>query len=141
MKKQIIIALALVSLFSCQKESDAPQDYSGWTAYAGSKDGIRYSSNEQINADNVSQLEIAWTYTSGDRDPDNHSQNQCNPIMIDGILYGTTPQSKLFALNAATGKQKWILDPASEDPESKNDPFAFFKVNRGVVYWQGRRRQ
>ena len=136
MKKQIIIALTLVSLFSCQKEPDALQDYSGWTAYAGSKDGIRYSSNEQINADNVSQLEVAWTYTSGDRDADNHSQNQCNPIMIDGILYGTTPQSKLFALNAATGKQNWIFNPASEDPDSKNDPFAFFKVNRGVVYWE-----
>ncbi|MFM2368299.1 MAG: hypothetical protein RL619_599 [Bacteroidota bacterium] len=136
MKKQIIITLTLVFLFSCQKESYIPQDYSGWTAYAGSKDGIRYSSNEQINADNVNQLAVAWTYSSGDSDPDNHTQNQCNPIMIDGILYGTTPQLKLFALNAATGKQKWIFDPASEDPESKNDPFAFFKVNRGVVYWQ-----
>ncbi len=56
--------------------------------------------------------------------------------MIDGLLYGTTPTLKLFALNAATGKQVWLFDPASEDTSAKNDPFAFFKVTRGVMYWQ-----
>ncbi len=121
---------------SCKNTPEITKDYSGWKTYAGSKDGIRYSSNEQINADNVSQLQVAWTYSSGDMDTGNHSQNQCNPIMIDGILYGTTPKLKLFALNAATGAQKWLFDPAMEDTSAKNDPYAFFKVTRGVVYWQ-----
>ncbi|MGZ3910611.1 MAG: outer membrane protein assembly factor BamB family protein [Flavisolibacter sp.] len=111
-------------------------DYSTWRTYAGSKDGIRYSSNSQITPANVAGLQIAWTYSSHDRDSGNRSQNQCNPIMVDGILYGTTPRLKLFALNAATGIQRWLFDPAAVDTSATADPMAFFKVCRGVVYWQ-----
>jgi quinoprotein glucose dehydrogenase len=42
----------------------------------------------------------------------------------------------LLALDAATGEPKWIFDPANDDSILKKDPFAFFKVSRGVVYWQ-----
>ena len=122
------------SLTHCKRHAET--SYDGWATYAGSKDGIRYSSNDQINTGNVSQLEVAWTYSSNDKDTGNRSQNQCNPIMVNGILYGTTPGLKLFALNAATGKQYWLFDPATEDTASNKDPFAFFKVSRGVVYWQ-----
>lgn len=132
MKQLLLLVTAILFTFSCQEKPD----YSGWPTYAGSKDGNRYSSNTQITPENVSQLEVAWTYTSGDKDPDNRSQNQCNPIMVDGILYGTTPQLKLFALDAATGNTKWIFDPASVDTTAKNDKYAFFKVNRGVVFWK-----
>lgn len=123
-------------LFSCKQADNIKKDYSSWSAYAGSKDGLRYSSNDQINIDNVSQLQVAWTYSSNDKDTGNRSQNQCNPIMVDGILYGTTPRLKLFALNAATGVQQWLFDPADEDTTAKKDPYAFFKVSRGVMYWQ-----
>jgi quinoprotein glucose dehydrogenase len=133
---RIALPVIITGFFSCKNSSGAPQDYSGWGAYAGSKDGIRYSSNEQINPDNVSRLQVAWTYSSGDRDTGNRTQNQCNPIMVNGILYGTTPQSKLVALNAATGEKKWLFDPATEDTSMKKDPYAFFKVARGVIYWQ-----
>lgn len=133
-----IISIACLLTFcciSCNDSSDK-KDYSGWGTYAGTKDGIRYSSNDQITLQNISTLEVAWTYSSGDKDPGNRSQNQCNPIMVDGVLYGTTPRLKLFALNAATGEVKWLFDPADLDTTSRNDPYAFFRVNRGVVYWQ-----
>ena len=132
-----VLPIVVFSFNSC-KESFAPvlKDYSSWNTYAGSKDGIRYSSNVQITPENVAQLQVAWTYSSNDKDTGNRTQNQCNPIMVDGVLYGTTPRLKLFALNAATGEQIWLFDPADEDTASKNDPFAFFKVCRGVVYWQ-----
>ena len=137
MRKYVWIILSITGswLYSC-KESPVKNDYTGWSAYAGSKDGIRYSSNEQITAENVSELQVAWTYSSNDRDTGNRSQNQCNPIMVDGILYATSPKLKLFALNAATGEQKWSFDPANEDTAAKSDPYAFFKVARGVMYWQ-----
>ena len=121
---------------SCNKSGSISTAYSGWSSYAGTNDGLRYSSNEQINLGNVAQLKVAWTYSSGDKDTNNRTQIQCNPIMIDGVLYGTTPKLKLFALNAATGKQKWIFDPALEDISARNNPYAFFKVTRGVVFWQ-----
>lgn len=137
MEKFLLILIAGLLIFSCKEKVD----YSGWSTYAGSKAGNRFSSNTHITPENVARLEVAWTYTSGDKDPDNRSQNQCNPIMIDGILYGTTPRLKLFALNAATGEMKWIFDPADVDTTVKNDLYAFYKVNRGVVYWQDHTRK
>ena len=131
----ILVIVGIIMIFSCDKFFSS-SEYSGWSAYAGSKDGIRYSSNEQINTENVVRLRQVWSYSAGDKDTANRTQNQCNPIMIKGILYGTTPQVKLFALNAATGKLQWLFDPASEDTTARNNPAAFFKVNRGVVYWE-----
>ncbi len=131
------LLIVCVILSNCKSNTkDAAMAYSTWGAYAGSKDGIRYSSNSQITTANVSQLQVAWTYNSFDRDTANRTQNQCNPIMVDGILYGTTPRLKLFAINAATGKQQWLFDPAVEDTSAKNDPYAFYKVSRGMVYWR-----
>ena len=112
------------------------QKYSGWESYSGTKDGMRYSSHEQVTSSNVKNLEIAWRYSSGDKDSLNRSQNQCNPIVVDGILYGTSPKLKLFALDAANGIEKWVFDPAGEDPGVTDDPMRFYKVNRGVLYWQ-----
>ncbi|MEO6001328.1 MAG: PQQ-binding-like beta-propeller repeat protein [Chitinophagaceae bacterium] len=132
----LIFSLAVFYVVSCKDSSKPLQKYSGWRTYAGTKDGSRYSSNDQITTDNVSKLQVAWTYGTNDKDTGNRTQNQCNPIMVDGILYGTSPRLKLFALEAATGQQKWLFDPASEDTSSKKDPSAFFKVSRGMVYWQ-----
>jgi quinoprotein glucose dehydrogenase len=122
---------------SCKNQhSDQNNNYSGWPAYAGSKDGLRYSSNQEITLDNVNKLKVMWTFSTGDRDTANLSQNQCNPIMVDGILYGTSPKLKLFALNAATGEQKWLFDPAKDDTTNNGDPMAYYKLSRGVIYWQ-----
>ncbi|SHN27730.1 PQQ-binding-like beta-propeller repeat protein [Mucilaginibacter sp. OK098] len=125
------LLLAISAITSCKKHSSA-SDNSEWRTYAGSKEGNRYSSNEQITLANVSQLKVAWTYSSNDKDSANHSQNQCNPVMVDGILYATSPKLKLFALNAATGVQKWLFDPATQDTSKKD----YYKVCRGVVYWE-----
>lgn len=130
--RRFTLLLLVAGLVACQKS----KEITDWPTYAGSKAGNRYSSNTQITPANVSELQVAWTYVSGDKDSTNRSQNQCNPIMVEGILYGTTPRLKLFALNAATGEVKWIFDPVSIDTVSKNDRYAFYKVNRGVVYWE-----
>lgn len=129
------LLLAISTLISCEKHSPAP-DNSEWRTYAGSKEGNRYSSNEQITLANVSQLKVAWSYSSSDKDSANRSQNQCNPVMVNGVLYATSPKLKLFALNAATGVQKWLFDPAMQDTSKKSDPMAYYKVCRGVVYWE-----
>jgi quinoprotein glucose dehydrogenase len=134
MMRKFIFPMLLYFTVFCNSSSH--HDYSGWTNYAGSKEGNRYSSNDQINLQNVGQLEVAWTYSTNDKDTANRSQNQCNPIVVDGVLYGTSPRLKLFAINAATGKQKWIFDPALGNTSVNSDPMAFFKVSRGVTYWQ-----
>ena len=134
-KHLLLLSLLPCVILSCKKPVKVA-DNTTWRTYAGSKEGNRYSASEQITLQNVGQLKVAWTYSSGDRDTGNRSQNQCNPIMIDGVLYGTTPRLKLFALDAATGKQKWIFDPASTDTAKKVDQMAYYKLCRGVVYWE-----
>lgn len=129
----LLLIPAVFCLNSCRISSS--YDYSIWATYAGSKDGNRYSSNDQINIRNVANLQVAWTYSTSDKDANNRSQNQCNPIMIDGILYGTSPRLKLFALNPVTGEQKWLFDPA-KDAGIKIDSTALSQVSRGVVYWK-----
>lgn len=137
----VIIIIITISLLTCRESSDKSYDpslYSGWNNYAGTKDGMRYSSNDQVDTTNVSRLKIAWQFSTYDRDTGNRSQIQCNPIMVDGVLYGISPRMKLFALNATNGKQLWLFDPATFDTTTKNDPFAYFKISRGVTYWQNK---
>lgn len=133
------IMLCAVTIFYCScknKPTAPPTAYSGWQTYAGTKEGNRYSSNDEINLSNVYHLKVAWTFSTKDKDTANRSQNQCNPIVVNGVLYGTSPKLKLFALDASTGAQRWIFDPASVDTAGKNDPMAYYKVSRGVIYWQ-----
>jgi quinoprotein glucose dehydrogenase len=130
-----MLLIIIVAAFTYRKILQ-PNDYSGWTTYAGSKDGIRYSSNMQLNPSTVQKLSVAWTFSTNDKDTGNRSQIQCNPIVVDGVLYGTSPRLKLFALDAVTGKPKWIFDPVTYDTSKKVDPMAFYKVSRGVMYWQ-----
>src|SRR5690606_6365998 len=134
--KHLFAAACLSSLCLAACRHAAPPDHSSWPAYAGTKSGSRYSSDDQIKTSDVAQLQVAWTYSSQDKDTDKHSQNQCNPIVVDNVLYGTTPRLKLFALDAATGASRWLFAPAAMDSTAKDDPYAFFKVSRGVMYWQ-----
>ena len=69
-----------------------------WPAHGGNPEHTQSSPLAQINTTNVQRLKVAWTYNTGDKRDDNRSQIQCNPIVIDGILYGTSPQIKVFAL-------------------------------------------
>jgi len=75
----------------------------------GGPGNIRYSALKQINASNVTRLQVAWTYDAHDAFKD--SEMQSNPIVVDGILYATTPKLRVIALNAATGREIWSFDP------------------------------
>ena len=63
----------------------------------------------QIHRGNVAKLRLAWTFDTGDAFQG--SEMQCNPMVVDGVLYATTPKLRVFALDAATGKQIWRFDP------------------------------
>lgn len=107
----------------------AADPYREWTVYGGGPDSIRYSTLDQINRDNVARLRVAWTYDTGDAFPD--SEMESNPIIVNGLLYATTPKLRLIALDAATGKLRWSFDPHQGER-------AFGKArNRGVTYWSG----
>ncbi|MDB5156144.1 MAG: PQQ-binding-like beta-propeller repeat protein [Mucilaginibacter sp.] len=105
----------------------------GWQVYGGSKKSIRYSSLKQVNTTNVNQLQVAWIFHTEDADAKGSSQMQCNSIIVDGILYGTTPHLSLIALDAATGEKKWMFNAEKHLPAGTN---LGVNNNRGVTYWQ-----
>ncbi len=92
-----------------------------WPAYGGGPLDIRYSDLKQINRSNIAHLEVAWTYDTADGPGDPQTQ----PIVVDGVLYGLTPQHKVVALHAGTGKLLWTFDSGIKG----RGP------NRSVVYW------
>ena len=101
-----ICSLILLGMFSsCQNDLKNKE----WDVYAGGKERQSYSPLQQIDTNNVKDLKIAWTYHT--KDAEKSSQIQTNPLIINGVLYGTSPQLKLFAADAATGKEKWVFDP------------------------------
>ncbi|SEJ02555.1 quinoprotein glucose dehydrogenase [Dyadobacter sp. SG02] len=105
-----------------------------WLAYGGNKAGNRYSPLTQINPGNVSQLKVAWEYDAaklpaGIAAPRRPMEIQCQPIIVNGILYGTTPHLSLFALKADTGEELWRFDPFTGGTPR-------FHANRGVMFWE-----
>lgn len=80
-----------------------------WTINGG-EGNSRFSPLTQIDKSNVRSLQVAWTYESGDHFT--ASEMQSNPIVIDGVLYATTPTMKVVAVNAATGAEIWRFDPS-----------------------------
>lgn len=119
--------LLLTGLLGSMSVVAADQD---WPEYLGDKARTHYSSLAQINLRNVARLKVAWTYHAGDARDDNLSQIQCNPLIIDGVLYGTTPQLKLVALDAATGNERWRFDPFASSAKG-----GVVGINRGVTFW------
>ena len=99
-----------------------------WAVYRGDGGNSAYSALDEINKDNVKQLEVAWTYHTGDAEEGNRSAIQCNPIIVNGRMYITSPKLKLIALDAASGKEYWKFYPF-EGQEGAG-------VNRGVTYWE-----
>jgi quinoprotein glucose dehydrogenase len=81
--------------------ADARAKANNWSAYGG-VDGTHYSALQQINVGNVQNLAVAWTY-----DTKEEGGLETSPIVVDGVLYGITPSQKVFALEAATGRELW----------------------------------
>ena len=95
-----------------------------WREYHGGPDRNHYSTLDQIDTSNVTQLEKAWEYHTGD----SSAQMQTNPIIVHGVLYATTASQEVFALRAATGDEIWRFR-LSGDAQ-------WFNKSRGVVYWE-----
>ncbi len=110
---------ALLSLSSAALWGAADQN---WSSYLGDKNSSQYSTLDQITPENVASLEVAWTWSAGDAT--GSTQIQCNPLVIDGVIYATTPRLNLVALDATRGIELWRYTP--------HEPTG---VNRGVAWW------
>src|SRR5436305_14165220 len=82
-----------------------------WKTTGGDAGNSRYSYLDQINRVNVPQLRVAWIYHTGDASQGGRSQIQATPIIVDGVLYTTTPALNVVALRADDGALLWRFDP------------------------------
>jgi quinoprotein glucose dehydrogenase len=119
--------------FLAQLASVTAQSSDNWICVGGDRACTRYSTLDQINVENVSQLQVAWTYRTGELVDGKGSTIECTPLIVDGVMYVTTANRRLVALNAATGSVVWEFDPASYGPAA--GPLASGGVNRGAAYW------
>lgn len=120
-----LLALCLSAqwLAACDK---ALPDGAGadWAHYLGHPSSNQYSTLDQINTQNVAQLELAWTFDTGDI-----AMYQSNNLIVDGRLFTPTPHSRVIALDAATGGHLWTFDPdAVHESLADGD-------QRGLMYW------
>ncbi|TAE24361.1 MAG: pyrroloquinoline quinone-dependent dehydrogenase [Cytophagales bacterium] len=122
MKKLLpLLGIALILFAFVHSFQQDPAD-TDWPEYLGGPDRSHYSPLTQINTGNVGQLKQAWSYAAPDS-----GQMQANSIIVGGVLYGVTATVQVFALDAATGKQRWIF----------GDPLkAWHSTSRGVAYWK-----
>src|ERR1700733_2316753 len=118
-------AFSIEPLFA--QEVDWP--YNGADVY-----NSRFANIDQINPSNVSQLKPAWIFHTGIFDP--NMSMEMTPLVVSGVMYITTGDDDVFALNPTTGAQIWHYHPA-DMPALSTLPICCNRDNRGVAYGQG----
>ncbi|MBW2272996.1 MAG: pyrroloquinoline quinone-dependent dehydrogenase [Deltaproteobacteria bacterium] len=133
------IALVACSLFLLAgRPAGTELDYSGpvadWPEYGGDKAGSRYSPLDQITPQNVGDLEVAWTYHTGDVDDGAETLRgtafQNTPIVVGDTLYVCSPRDKVIALDAESGAERWVYDPHVDTNGM------YIVTCRGVSHWR-----
>ena len=109
-----------------------------WPFYGGDQAGTKFSPLADVNTTNVAKLAVAWEWINGEKALEGFGTRpgsfQATPLMIDNVLYLSTPYNRVVALNAETGAELWAFDPkAYEDGQPPNGT-GF--VHRGVAAWR-----
>jgi quinoprotein glucose dehydrogenase len=124
------VAVGLISVV-CSKTGFAQQDRTTWMDYLGGADSSHYSALKKIDAGNVNQLEVAWTYSTGD-DP----TYRFSPLVVGNAAIFLAKQGSLVAVDASTGKELWVH---RFDSQGGNTPaFSGLAGQRGANYWQNK---
>jgi membrane-bound PQQ-dependent dehydrogenase (glucose/quinate/shikimate family) len=123
------------ALSAAQSSGPAGAATDDWAYYGHDAGGTRYSPLGQINRQNVSRLKVAWVFHTGDISDGSGGRKrsglETTPILVDGTLYLTTGFNRVFAVDAESGKQRWVYDPMIELAGDYGDGL----INRGVATW------
>jgi PQQ-dependent dehydrogenase (methanol/ethanol family) len=109
----------------------ADQDPGDWMSHGRTYSEQRFSPLDKINANNVSNLGLAWSYELS-----TNRGVETTPIVVDGVMYVTSAWSLVYALNAKTGELLWKYDPGVD--KAVGHSACCDVVNRGVAVWKGR---
>ncbi|MCF2520781.1 PQQ-binding-like beta-propeller repeat protein [Dyadobacter sp. CY351] len=125
-KLTLLLPVIAFAAFAAYQTKD---DDRTWAIYKADAESTSYAPLTQINTANVHQLQPAWTFGLSDMKPGSRPANsECNPIIIDGVMYATSAKHLVYAVDAGTGKQLWSFDPF--------DGAEGGGVSRGVTYWE-----
>jgi len=116
-----------------------------WRSFGGDPGGSQHSTLSQIDTRNVTRLKRAWVHRSGDFVDAPQPRGtilQTTPLHVNGTLYFCTPLNRVFAIDPASGVERWVFDPHQADPKSGraavSPPLAAPSRCRGVAYWESR---
>ena len=109
-KRTFWVLLLITSVFLAETTFGQQQKDRSWSVYKADAVSSNYSPLDQINVSNVGKLKPAWTLAIKDNATGTRP-SQCNPIIVDGIMYATSASQRAYAVDAATGKQLWSFDP------------------------------
>lgn len=111
-----------------------------WPVYGHDAGGMRFSPLDQINGTNVGRLQRAWTYHTGEHPStlgargERQTAFESTPLVINGVLYFSTPANRIIALDPVSGRELWKFDPQAEATGALK-----YHAHRGVAYWPGDR--
>ncbi len=137
LQKTLWHARTLILITLCLAPYARPQEHreSDWPNYGNDPGGMRHSSLTQINRQTVAKLKVAWIYHTSDisdgHDGKKRSAFETTPILVDGMLFLTTPFNRVIAVDPATGRGVWSYDPKIDQTLDYGDGL----VNRGVATW------
>jgi len=131
----LLAAILAGLLTGCETEAlNNSGPTASWPDVSGGPEGQRFSELDQITADNVDQLEIAWVYHTGDVSAGNDTHGatafQATPLVVNDSMYLCTPFNRIVSLDPETGAERWVHDPRV-DLSGVYTPSC-----RGVTYWQ-----
>jgi quinoprotein glucose dehydrogenase len=110
-RSAVVALLAAGSLLLAQEHSSSQIE---WLYYGGDQGGMKFSPLADVNAGNVSRLEVAWQWKHWETPLEQYRTTpgffESTPLMIDGVLYVTTPFNSVAALDAESGKELWRFD-------------------------------
>jgi glucose dehydrogenase len=103
-----------------------------WLVNGRTNDSKHFSPLKQINDQNVGTLGLAWYL-----DYDGLMGVVSEPIVVDGVIYVSAPLSKIYAVQASTGKLLWKYDPQIRLDQALNGSYSA-RTNGGVAVWNGK---
>ncbi len=121
----VLVSISLVAgVVACKRMTQTTTASLDWPITGGDPGVTRFAAADQITKQNVSRLKVAWTYHSGNK----AGNIQGNPLIVDGVMYVTTPAQEIIAVNATNGQEIWRHNPARAGEK-------FGGINRGIAYW------
>ena len=127
------LPLVLFSIHTANAQTGTSVEQGDWPVYHGDEFSQRYSPLDQINAENVSSLEIAWRFETSNFGPSTDFNNPSTPLEIDGVLYVNVGSTRnVAALDATTGQVLWLWRPQEG---RRYDEAPRKGAGRGVAYY------